>query len=105
MNINLPELPFDYTSINLKNVIMTIAVVYTIGLSFFLILNTLRIAAPITQYGNMTTFDTPETGSNTYCESNAECWCRNFDGTKFTEGKSISSCNATLKRCQKCLYR
>ncbi len=99
------ELPFDLSSISLKTSFIILVVTYTIIMAGFLVYNSLKIAAPITSYGNLATIDTPETGSNTYCEANNECWCRKFDGAKFIEGKSPSICDEKKQRCQACHYR
>lgn len=45
-----------------------------------------------------------ETGPNTICKTNADCWCRNFDGTKFYSGKVQSTCNTSSNRCVACTY-
>lgn len=47
--------------------------------------------------------DLEETGENTYCESDADCWCRVFDGTQFLPGKAGWSCGEG-NRCRRCLY-
>lgn len=33
-----------------------------------------------------------ETNSSTACNSNSDCWCRPFDGSKFLEGAANSVC-------------
>lgn len=99
------ELPFDLSSISLKTSFIILVVSYTIIMAGFLVYNSLKIAAPITSYGNMATMNTPETGSHTYCETNSECWCRNFDGAKFNEGKVPGLCDSAIKRCGDCHYR
>ncbi len=47
-----------------------------------------------------------ETEANTVCQSDADCWCRNFDGTKFLlEGTSPGVCDMQTKRCGTCYYK
>ena len=43
-----------------------------------------------------------ETGPETTCKADAECWCRKFTGAKFTDGKSPSRC--VRNQCVRCLY-
>ncbi len=45
-----------------------------------------------------------ETDSTTACEVSGECWCRNFDGTKFLPGKVTGICNLQTHRCNNCYY-
>lgn len=45
-----------------------------------------------------------ETGSNTPCNSDDNCWCRNFNGAKFEPGRSQSRCDLQKNRCIRCLY-
>ncbi len=45
-----------------------------------------------------------ETGSGTYCESDDDCWCREFDGAQFGNGKVDSMCDLEANRCQRCYY-
>lgn len=100
MNLTTP-------SLSIKNVIMSVAALYAIGLSVFLIYNTLRITKPINSYGTiaaMNNSNAAETGVKTFCESDSECWCRMFDGTKFVEGRGPSKCNLDTGKCVKCQY-
>ena len=84
---------------------MSVAAPYAIGLSVFLIYNTFRITSPITKYGNVAAMsNVSETGEKTYCDTDADCWCRKFDGTRFVEGKAQSVCNPDTGKCQKCMY-
>ena len=85
---------------------MSVAALYAIGLSIFLIYNTLRIATPINRYGSIASMNNSvETGEKTYCESDSDCWCRKFNGTKFIEGKAASICVPETGKCQKCMYK
>ncbi len=43
-----------------------------------------------------------ETGPETVCRSNADCWCRQFTGAQFLEGKANSLCRNNC--CVRCLY-
>ena len=43
-----------------------------------------------------------ETGPETVCQRNSECWCRIFTGAKFLEGRAPSKC--LDNRCVQCLY-
>lgn len=43
-----------------------------------------------------------ETGPDTVCRSDTDCWCRKFTGAQFTEGKEKSFCKNN--RCVKCMY-
>ena len=45
-----------------------------------------------------------ETGPETICKTNDDCWCRNFDGAKFSPGKAPSICNTQTNRCVACFY-
>ncbi|MDP1689544.1 MAG: hypothetical protein Q8L47_05485 [bacterium] len=45
-----------------------------------------------------------ETDGGTYCKENSDCWCRNFDGAKFTSGKSLYQCDKNTNRCLPCYY-
>lgn len=47
---------------------------------------------------------TTETGPETVCKTNNDCWCRNFNGAKFNPGKAPSVCNTKINRCQACFY-
>ncbi|MBI4176203.1 MAG: hypothetical protein HY518_03290 [Candidatus Aenigmarchaeota archaeon] len=49
--------------------------------------------------------DLPETGPENYCDSDSDCWCRNFDGAKFLPGRGgLSGCNMDTNRCKMCYY-
>lgn len=43
-----------------------------------------------------------ETGPATVCRSSADCWCRQFTGAQFLEGKAASLCSN--HRCARCIY-
>jgi hypothetical protein len=45
-----------------------------------------------------------ETGPESICKSNADCWCRSFNGAKFYPGKVQSACNTKTYRCVVCRY-
>lgn len=105
MNIPLPELPFDLTSFSGKNLLITVAVIYTVGLSAFLIFNTVRIVAPITSYNDTSIVNMSDTGTQTSCDTNEDCWCKSFDGAKFLPGKTPSVCDSASHTCAVCHYR
>ncbi len=58
-----------------------------------------------------------ETGPETSCNTDEDCWCQIFDGSKFLEGKGGSKCCTrefalsrsnscpAVDHCMKCLYR
>lgn len=39
------------------------------------------------------------------CTKDDECWCRNFNGSYFIEGKNSSTCNKETHFCKKCVYK
>ena len=44
-----------------------------------------------------------ETGPNTACSSDTQCWCRSFDGSKFIpDEKAPSKCD--FGKCMSCFY-
>lgn len=46
-----------------------------------------------------------ETGPQTSCVSNKDCWCKEFTGAEFIPGKKVEGvCDTKLNRCQKCVY-
>lgn len=45
-----------------------------------------------------------ETGLDTQCTTEAQCWCRNFNGAGFVPGKVSSKCDTTKSRCVQCFY-
>lgn len=46
-----------------------------------------------------------ETGPETSCISNKDCWCREFTGAEFIPGHKVEGfCDITKNRCQQCLY-
>ena len=45
-----------------------------------------------------------ETTQNTICSTNKDCWCRNFDGSKFISGSVENTCNIKTNRCSICSY-
>ena len=56
----------------------------------------------------------PETGPETTCSSNNDCWCRSFTGANFIEGKTSPSvcCKEvnnlycpSINHCARCLYK
>ncbi len=48
--------------------------------------------------------DNFDTGPDTPCVSDSDCWCRSFDGANFYEEKVPSYCNLTVNRCRICYY-
>jgi hypothetical protein len=66
----------------------------------------------------MNTFSTPktlepthsenvlETGPDTFCSSDADCWCRSFTGAEFEQGITVQSfCSTMTNRCMQCVYK
>ncbi len=104
MSFQFPELSFSLSSFSGKNLLISVALLYTIGLSAFLIFNTLKFTAPITKYESIAAVSISETGPYTYCESDKDCWCRYFDGAKFKNQKSPSVCYKQTNKCAKCIY-
>ena len=46
-----------------------------------------------------------ETGPETACTQDIDCWCRNFDGAGFLPGKGGSpGCNLKAGTCYPCYY-
>lgn len=45
---------------------------------------------------------TIETGPKTSCTTDSDCWCRNFNGSRFYEGKAVSRC--MNNKCVQCIY-
>jgi acid phosphatase len=43
-----------------------------------------------------------ETGPNTICKTNSDCWCRVFTGAEFVDGEERSICSNN--RCVRCMY-
>ena len=43
-----------------------------------------------------------ETGPETACKADSECWCRKFTGAKFNDGKIQSRC--VRNQCGRCMY-
>ncbi|HZH44588.1 MAG TPA: hypothetical protein VEY50_10955 [Lysobacter sp.] len=43
-----------------------------------------------------------ETGPETSCEVDTDCWCRSFDGARFLPEKAPSRCENN--RCATCYY-
>lgn len=46
-----------------------------------------------------------QTGPETSCKTDSDCYCRNFDGTQFLEGKTPGSCDVDAGYCKPCFYR
>lgn len=45
-----------------------------------------------------------ETGPQTACAKDDDCWCLYFDGTGFKPGRAASRCDLTAGRCVQCYY-
>ncbi|MBS3113930.1 hypothetical protein J4448_02415 [Candidatus Woesearchaeota archaeon] len=46
-----------------------------------------------------------ETGMDTYCDSDNDCWCRAFTGAQFIPGERVPHiCNLNTNRCEPCYY-
>lgn len=54
---------------------------------------------------SVSVIEADETGPETVCKQDADCWCRNFDGTQFLPGKTPSQCDVSSNRCAQCFYR
>lgn len=48
--------------------------------------------------------DILETGPETFCSSNSDCWCRGFNGAKFTNEKVPGQCDLKKNLCAQCKY-
>lgn len=46
--------------------------------------------------------ESSETEPETSCKVNAECWCKNFNGSEYFPGKDESRCENN--KCVTCLY-
>lgn len=57
-----------------------------------------RPTAPAT----ITSIEPAETGPETSCKVDTECWCRSFTGAEFIPGKVQSRCEKS--KCVACLY-
>jgi len=44
------------------------------------------------------------TDESTVCQTDSQCWCRNFDGAHFTPGKAPNRCNLQAGHCNPCYY-
>ena len=52
-----------------------------------------------------TSSEPAETGEDTYCNSNEDCWCRSFTGAQFIPGEKVPHrCNIETNRCLPCYY-
>ena len=49
--------------------------------------------------------DVLETGPDTFCDSDDDCWCQSFDGTKFYNETIPFQCDLEINRCFQCYYR
>lgn len=57
-----------------------------------------RSAAPVT----INSIEPAETGPETSCRVDTQCWCRSFTGAEFISGKVQSRCEKN--KCVACLY-
>lgn len=44
-------------------------------------------------------------GVKSQCTRDDECWCRNFNGSYFIEGKNPGTCNKETHLCNECVYK
>ena len=44
-------------------------------------------------------------GVKSQCTRDDECWCRNFNGSYFIEGKNPNTCNKETHFCTECVYK
>ena len=44
-------------------------------------------------------------GVKSQCTIDDECWCRNFNGSYFIEGKNPNTCNKETHFCAECVYK
>ena len=46
-----------------------------------------------------------ETGPETSCDSDEDCWCGIFDGSRFLPGRASGTCNFASNKCNFCIYK
>ncbi len=44
-------------------------------------------------------------GVKSQCTKNDECWCRNFNGSYFIEGRKPNTCDTKTHFCAECIYK
>lgn len=44
-------------------------------------------------------------GVKDQCTKDDECWCRNFNGSYFIEGKKPNTCDKAIHFCTECIYK
>jgi hypothetical protein len=90
------------------------------GVILIIIIVTIIISGGIYLYLDKRDVSVPmETGPEWSCNSDEDCWCRNFDGTEFVHSTSPSICcteekiesgpcsdsEANINHCAPCFYR